>query len=200
MPEVRPLAFVSPFAFAFWGVLAWAYVMEWRQMQRKRAVSGAHSGADRYSGLVISIGSALLQISAFVLAFQPQWRFQPESVQPAFWAGLVVVVLGMLLRMHCWRVLGEFFTHTVTIVNNHQLVDSGAYRWVRHPSYLGAVMTFIGLGLSLGSHASMLLIVVGISAIYVYRIEAEEAALEAALGEPYTLFKKTRKRLIPFVY
>jgi protein-S-isoprenylcysteine O-methyltransferase Ste14 len=34
----------------------------------------------------------------------------------------------------------------------------------------------------------------------VYRIEAEEAALEAALGEPYTQFKKTRKRLIPFVY
>jgi protein-S-isoprenylcysteine O-methyltransferase Ste14 len=200
MSDTRPLVFVAPFAFAFWGVMAWAYFIEWRQMQRKRAVSGSHGGADRYSGLVISIGSSVIQVGAFVLAFQPQWRFPGHVLMPSYWAGLAVIVLGMLLRMHCWRVLGEFFTHTVTIVKDHQLVDNGAYRWVRHPSYLGAVLTLLGMGLALGSQASMVLIVLGTAAIYVYRIEAEEAALEAALGEPYTQFKKTRKRLIPFVY
>ncbi|MFX8657083.1 hypothetical protein ABTM30_19555, partial [Acinetobacter baumannii] len=68
------------------------------------------------------------------------------------------------------------------------------------PSYLGALMTLAGLGLALSNWASLIVMIVGSWAIYIYRIEVEEVALESALGESYTQFKKSRKRLIPLVY
>ncbi len=123
-----------------------------------------------------------------------------EARYPAYFGGLGLIVTGMLLRMHCWRELGTFFTHTVTIADDHRVVDGGAYRLLRHPSYLGALLTLMGLGLVLGNYASLMLMCIGSWSIYIYRIQVEEAALESALGESYTRFKQTRKRLIPYVY
>ena len=57
-----------------------------------------------------------------------------------------------------------------------------------------------GLGLALGSWGSALLMAVSSFAVYVYRMNVEERALAAAIGEPYIDFMRTRKRLIPFVY
>jgi protein-S-isoprenylcysteine O-methyltransferase Ste14 len=62
------------------------------------------------------------------------------------------------------------------------------------------LLTLGGFGLLLGNWASLAVMVLGSLGIYLYRIEVEEAALEAALGEAYRRFKLTRKRLIPFVY
>ncbi|MDE2400649.1 MAG: isoprenylcysteine carboxylmethyltransferase family protein [Burkholderiales bacterium] len=171
--------------------------INYRKKIRNAAEGG---GVDRYSGLVISVGSSIFQWLAFGIAFYSAWKVKEDWLHPLFWVGLATVVSGMLLRMHCWRVLGEFFTHTVTIADNHRVVDNGAYRWIRHPSYLGALLTLIGLGLALGNYGSIALLVIGSMAVYIYRIETEEAALESALGDSYTQFKKTRKRLIPFVY
>jgi protein-S-isoprenylcysteine O-methyltransferase Ste14 len=194
------LIFQFPHALAFWSVLAWTMVMEAVQVKRKLDRAGGHAGDDAYSGLVISVGGGVLQLAAFAVAAYGHWRFPAENLVVVFYAGLALVVGAMLLRIHCWRVLGHFFTHTVTIASDHHVVDNGAYRFVRHPSYLGALLAFFGLGLTLGNYGSLILLVVGSWAIYIYRIEVEERALEAALGDSYRAFKKTRKRVIPFVY
>jgi protein-S-isoprenylcysteine O-methyltransferase Ste14 len=57
-----------------------------------------------------------------------------------------------------------------------------------------------GIGLALGSWASAVLLTVVSFAVYSYRIVVEERALLAAIGEPYEQFRRTRNRLIPFVY
>lgn len=194
------LPFVAPYAWAFWTVIVWAYFMEGLQHKRTQARMAKHDGDDKYSGLVISIGSTVLQLVAFGLTFYAPWNIAEPEVFVYFWAGLGLIVSGMLLRMHCWRVLGEFFTPTVTIAKEHKVVDKGAYKWVRHPSYSGAIMTSVGIGLALGNFGSIAVMVVGTIAVYIYRIEAEETALEGALGEAYAKFKSNRRRLIPFVY
>ncbi len=200
MDTTRALPFVSPYLFAFWGVFIWAYVLEAIQHKRSEQRAAKHGGVDRYSGLVISIGSLVLQLLGFAVSFYAPWQIPAEALVPTFWIGLALVVAGMLIRMHCWRVLGEFFTSTVTIASEHKVVDTGAYRWLRHPSYFGAFLTFIGLGLTLGNYFCIASLVLGPLALYIYRIDVEEVALEAALGQAYTEFKKTRKRFIPFVY
>lgn len=194
------LVFKLPHAAVFWSVLVWAYTMESVQHKRKADRSAGHSGDDQYSGLVISIGAGGLQLASFFVATMTQWMVAPELQLPMFYGGVALVVAGMLLRMYCWRVLGIFFTHTVTIASDHKVVDQGPYRFVRHPSYLGALMTLTGLGLALHNWAALAMLVLGSFAIYVYRIEVEERALERGLGEAYAQFKKSRKRLIPFVY
>jgi protein-S-isoprenylcysteine O-methyltransferase Ste14 len=201
MSDYRALPFVDPYYFAFWGVFAWVYFMEARQHQRSQQRMAKHDGDDKYSGLVISIGSTILQVLAFALSFYEPLRVNDAAAAHAmFWVGLAMIVVGEFLRIHCWAVLGKFFTPTVTIASDHRVVDQGAYRWVRHPSYAGAILGLFGMGVALGNYGSLAVLVVGTMVVYIYRIEAEEAALEKALGDAYVKFKSNRKRLIPFVY
>lgn len=201
MSSTVPLLFVWPEAVAFWTVLAWLYLMEGRQIQRKRALSKGADGDDRYSGLVIAVGSTVLQVAAgFIAYFYQDTSVGAENLHAFYYGGLVVMVAGTLLRMHCWKALGKFFTHTVTIADDHRVVNIGAYRYLRHPAYLGGLLNLIGLSFVLGNWVSVALITVGSFGIFLYRIEVEEAAMEAALGEAYASFKRSRKRLIPFVY
>jgi len=194
------LPFVWPYGLAFWAVVVWSYWLEGRQHRQSAARMASHDGADRYSGVVIAVGSSIMQVLAFVAAFHAPWSVGPEWVALAFWAGLAMVVAGMLLRMHCWRVLGKFFTPTVTIATDHKVVEDGAYRWVRHPAYTGAILTLLGLGVALGNWGSLAIMATGTAIIYIYRIRAEENALEAALGDAYVRFKAKRRLLVPYLF
>ncbi len=194
------LVFKFPYAVAYWGVLAWVYTMEAIEHKRKSSRMAAHNGDDRYSGLVIGVGVLGLQVLAFILATQTQWAVPVDMQAPMVYAGVVTIAAGMLLRMYCWRVLGNFFTPTVTIASDHKVVDQGPYRFVRHPSYLGALTILAGVGLGLHNWMALCALLAGSFVVYIYRIEVEEQALERALGDAYAKFKKSRKRLIPFVY
>ena len=119
---------------------------------------------------------------------------------PAFIAGTAMVLAGTLLRRHCWRMLGTSFTGDVRATADQQVVDRGAYRFVRHPAYTGGILLNTGVGLALGTWLGTLLIAVTSFAVYVYRMTVEERTLSTVIGEPYRQFMRTRKRLIPFVY
>jgi protein-S-isoprenylcysteine O-methyltransferase Ste14 len=93
-----------------------------------------------------------------------------------------------------------FFTVNVAIAADHQLVDTGPYRFVRHPSYTGALLAFVGFAMVLRNWASVLVISLPIAFAFLYRISVEELALVQALGERYRAYIKRTKRLLPFVY
>ncbi|KAH9948336.1 hypothetical protein B0H21DRAFT_733815 [Amylocystis lapponica] len=63
----------------------------------------------------------------------------------SFLVGWSVLMLGVLLRLACFRELGRLFTFEVTLRRNHRLVTSGPYAFVRHPSYIALVMVFAGM-------------------------------------------------------
>src|ERR1700760_3708603 len=77
----------------------------------------------------------------------------PQAGLPAqTWVtGLAIVMMavGLAIRWYSIIYLGRFFTVNVAIAADHQLIDSGPYRRIRHPSYTGALLAFIGLGLSM---------------------------------------------------
>ena len=135
------------------------------------------------------------------LSIQAESRW-PQAVLPS-WAvpiGAALFVGGMILRWYSIIHLGRFFTVNVAIAADHQLVDTGPYRFVRHPSYTGALLAFIGFALVLRNWASVLVISLPIAFAFLYRINVEERALVQALGEHYRDYIKRTKRLIPFVY
>jgi protein-S-isoprenylcysteine O-methyltransferase len=88
----------------------------------------------------------------------------------------------------------------VAVAADHQLVDSGPYRWIRHPSYSGLVLIFLGLGLSGGNWLSLLLVLLPPLLVLQRRIRIEEAVLRGALGNAYVRYCARTRRLIPFVY
>jgi protein-S-isoprenylcysteine O-methyltransferase Ste14 len=71
---------------------------------------------------------------------------------------------------------------------------------VRHPSYTGALLAFLGLGLCIGNWLSILLLIVPIFLVFLRRMHVEEAALVRGLGEPYREYMRHTKRLVPALY
>ena len=115
-------------------------------------------------------------------------------------AGVVLFVAGLILRWWAIITLGRFFTVDVTIEKDHELVERGPFRIVRHPSYTGVLLAFVGLALSLGNWAALLVILIPIGAAFIHRMNVEEDALSRALGARYAEYMKRTKRLVPFIY
>jgi protein-S-isoprenylcysteine O-methyltransferase len=128
----------------------------------------------------------------------------PAAALPNGWmfasAGVVLFVAGLLLRWWAIIALGRFFTVDVTIEKDHELVERGPFCFVRHPSYTGVLLAFVGVALSLGNWAALLVILLPIGAAFVHRMNVEEEALSRALGPRYAEYMKRTKRLVPFVY
>jgi protein-S-isoprenylcysteine O-methyltransferase len=120
-----------------------------------------------------------------------------EALYPV---GLVIFVLGLALRWWAIVHLGRFFTVDVAIAADHRVVDTGPYRRIRHPSYAGAILAFVGYGMCLCNWASLAALTVPVTLAFVVRIKVEEAALRASLGAPYAEYASRTKRLVPFVY
>jgi len=114
--------------------------------------------------------------------------------------GLLLFIAGVVLRWYSIVYLGRFFTVDVAIAHEHELIDSGPYRFIRHPSYTGALIAFVGFGLCLGSWLALACMVLPITAAFLWRIHVEEQALADALGDKYRIYMRRTKRLIPFVY
>ena len=110
------------------------------------------------------------------------------------------MILGVALRWYSVSVLGKYFTFDVAIHRGHVLVEAGPYRYVRHPSYTGALLSILGFGLALGNWASIVAGLACLGLAYAYRIPVEETALAAALGETYRQYSHRTWRLVPFLY
>jgi protein-S-isoprenylcysteine O-methyltransferase Ste14 len=197
---VPPLPFVWPYWVLFWAVYVWAFAPEWRVIREARKGAAREGSADAGSIRVIVWGTSLALTLAFVLAWIPSLRLPAAWQGGAFAFGTATLLAGSLLRRHCWRVLGAWFTGDVRAHPEQAIVTSGAYAWVRHPSYSAGILMNSGIGLALGSWASVLLVLLVSCAVYAYRIAIEERVLLGALGEPYREFMRTRKRLVPFIY
>ena len=113
-----------------------------------------------------------------------------------------VLLFGAGLGLRWWAIitLGRFFTVDVTIEKDHELVERGPFRVVRHPSYSGVLLAFIGFTLALRNWAAFLVVLVPIFFAFIHRMNVEEAALSRALGSRYLEYMRRTKRLLPFVY
>jgi protein-S-isoprenylcysteine O-methyltransferase len=161
----------------------------------------------KISGTSGDRGSLILLIAMFFIVLTAAWyatdlfswasfgafRFQ------LFLTGLVLIWAGIALRLWAVRVLGRYFRTTVIVQDEHQLVETGPYRLLRHPSYTGTLLTLLGFGLCFGNWIALALVTVGPLLAYSYRITVEERALRARFGSKYEAFARDRWRLIPFL-
>jgi protein-S-isoprenylcysteine O-methyltransferase len=162
-----------------------------RRSQTKVVSKDANSLRVIWIVIGVAVWSSIQARSLWPQALLPSWCFE---------AGVAFFILGILLRWYSIIHLGRFFTVDVAIAADHQLVETGPYRFVRHPSYTGALLAFIGFGLVMRNWASLLLISAPIFFAFLYRINVEERALLAALGERYRAYREKTTRLIPFIY
>jgi protein-S-isoprenylcysteine O-methyltransferase Ste14 len=115
-------------------------------------------------------------------------------------AGIVVIVLGAVLRWWAIFTLGRYFTFEVAVRSTQKVVQSGPYRFVRHPSYTAILIMLLGVGLALANWASLVAMLAGGLIGLLYRIRVEERALVEALDQPYRDYMRHTKVLIPFIF
>jgi protein-S-isoprenylcysteine O-methyltransferase Ste14 len=114
--------------------------------------------------------------------------------------GVLIMWLGVALRQWAVWTLGRFFTVVVRVTAGQSVVERGPYRWVRHPSYTGLLVTLVGAGVALANWLSVLALAILPTVGLVVRILVEERALLAALGEPYREYAGRHRRLVPGVW
>lgn len=152
-------------------------------------------GSFRFLLSMIWAGIALAWTVAFAF---PQTAI-PFMRNGIFVAGISLMWAGIGFRYYAMRVLGPYFTFQVDVRSEQTVIEAGPYRYIRHPSYTGALITVIGLGLALGNWVGIVVLLVFTGIGYAYRIHVEEAELVAALGEPYKNYMGRTQRLVPFV-
>jgi len=181
---------------AFYLVFGVFLALELLTRARSR-LNGEGAREDRNSLLVVWFAVAGGLGAAFALAAQAQGAAIGVARWPLFVLGLVLMASGVAFRQWAILSLGRYFTVDVRVHSGQPVVQSGPYRWVRHPSYTGLLLTLAGVGLALGNWAALLVLFVLPPAGLVHRIRLEERALTEALGEPYRRFAATRARLVP---
>jgi protein-S-isoprenylcysteine O-methyltransferase Ste14 len=115
-----------------------------------------------------------------------------------FIRGLVLMGAGLVLRWYSIRILGTSFTCEVSTRPGQEVIQAGPYRWIRHPSYTGALITVLGVLICCVNWASLPALVVALAG-YAYRIRIEEGAMARDLGAAYQDYMRRTKRLIPFL-
>jgi protein-S-isoprenylcysteine O-methyltransferase Ste14 len=151
-------------------------------------------GTIRIIWITIGIANSLGIISAIFL----KASISNNLIIPC--AGLFLIVLGMILRFISIWTLGRLFTVDVTIRDKHTIKKDGVYRIIRHPSYLGSILSFIGFGISLNNWISILVICIPVIIAMLNRINIEERLLVDQFKGEYLDYMKKTFRLIPWIY
>jgi protein-S-isoprenylcysteine O-methyltransferase Ste14 len=157
--------------------------------------------AKQWDKLILKL-SALTTIIAYVIAGMDSGRYQWSSHLP--WGicllGIILMFIGQLLFLIAKKA-NRFFSSVMRIQNDrgHTVCETGPYRFVRHPGYLGMIISWVGFPLLIGSLWSIIPIVFAIILLLV-RTRLEDRTLIKELTGYSQYIQKTRYKLVPWIW
>jgi protein-S-isoprenylcysteine O-methyltransferase Ste14 len=154
---------------------------------------------DRSNRWVLIPFSVIGLISSFLPALTDRydfWTFDGETLR---WFGVLLYVAGLTLRLWPVFVLGDRFSGLVAIQPGHTLVTTGIYSRIRHPSYLGLLLTIVGWSLAFRAGIGFVLVVLILLPL-IARMNSEERLLRDYFGQAYIDYCARTFRLIPGIY
>jgi len=164
----------------------------------RRSRGGSAQSEDRGSMRLLWLSILFGLVLAIAAQQIPSARL-PVSPSIARLVALVLLVGGLAVRWAAILTLGRFFTVDVAIHSDHAVVQSGLYRYMRHPSYTGLLVAFLGFAVLFVNWLSMVALLLPITLGVVNRVAREERALLDALGPAYADYCARTKRFVPGV-
>jgi protein-S-isoprenylcysteine O-methyltransferase Ste14 len=149
---------------------------------------------------VRGVGFRIFLVVAVILLINFFGNYQTQAVfGPAGQAiGVVLVAVGIAFAIWARRHLGTNWTGYPAMKENHELVTSGPYSFVRHPIYTGMLLAVFGSALVSG--VIWLLFFIVFTIMFIWRIKVEEGFMMKLFPDVYPEYKKRTKALIPFVW
>ena len=114
--------------------------------------------------------------------------------------GCLLIITGLLIRWWSVLSLGNEFNVSLLIIKNHRLKTSGIYGLIRHPSYTGLLIYYIGLAVIMQNIFSVVILIVFPAIAVINRIGKEEMLLSDYFKESYDVYCRNTKKLIPYIY
>ena len=112
---------------------------------------------------------------------------------------IVFTVTGLIVAIVARRTLAGNWSRAVAFKEDHELITTGLYRYVRHPIYTGILLMILGTAVFVGTPSAgigFLIIILGIW----FKLRAEEELLTEHFPRKYPAYKKRTKALIPYVF
>jgi protein-S-isoprenylcysteine O-methyltransferase Ste14 len=144
-------------------------------------------------------------LGAFVLLGPGDWfdgsflreRFVPKEPWVR-WLGLAVAAAGVILA--CWsrNVLGRNWSSVVQLKQEHDLIEYGPYRYIRHPIYTGLLLAFAGTALKVGDWRGLVAVAIVLVSFW-RKLRLEERWLTEQFGPAYVAYMRRTKALLPGV-
>jgi protein-S-isoprenylcysteine O-methyltransferase Ste14 len=154
---------------------------------------------DRGNRWVIAAFSLIGLAAAYLPAWTDRNEFWTLDGDALRWFGVVLFAAGGALRLWPVFVLGDRFSGLVAIQPGHRLETGGVYRVIRHPSYLGLLLSALGWGLAFRAGVGVLLAALLLPPLLA-RIGAEERLLRAQFGARYDAYRARTWRLVPGLF
>jgi protein-S-isoprenylcysteine O-methyltransferase Ste14 len=115
------------------------------------------------------------------------------------WSGTVLTGVGLGFIFWSGLALGKMYSGDVTIQENHKLITTGLYHYIRHPRYLGALLFGLGFALLFRSWIGLIAEGLLLGVIY-FRICDEENVMYKEFGKTWEEYCNHSWRLIPYIY
>ncbi|PWK92317.1 methyltransferase family protein [Fulvimonas soli] len=181
---------------AAWIVFALYWLWGWQRVKRPSRSESPLSRLLKYL-LPLAVGIGLLGPEAWFGDSVLHARMYPAAA----WIALLGAALAWTgVAFACWarHVLGRNWSAVVQVKHDHELVERGPYRWVRHPIYSGLLLAFLGTALAIGEWRGLLAVAI-IAASFWFKLRLEERWMREQFGAAYADYMRRVKALVPGV-
>lgn len=167
---------------------------------KERAESFKHEDTkswDKILSPLTAIGSGIIPVIAGLDAL---FLLSPGFTLIAKIISIVVILPGYGLGTYA-LVENRFFSGTVRIQSErgHKVISTGPYKWIRHPGYASMLMVNMVVPILLDSYWAYIPVLC-VAVFTIIRTSMEDKTLQNELDGYLEYTKKTRKRLIPFIW
>lgn len=122
-------------------------------------------------------------------------NFVPHTT-PVYALGLGLCILGMIVAIWSRHLLGRNWSGSVQVKSDHELIESGPYRFVRHPIYGGLLLLFLGNAIMVGDWRGLLAVAIVFVSFW-FKLKLEERWLTEHFGDTYRAYSRRTRALIP---